>query len=107
MSDDRKLASLDGHSSCVNSIAFSRDGRFIVSGSDDKLVKVWFFSESRLIFSLAGHTNIVSNSVAFSSDGQHIGSASNDKLVKVWSVFRKAEVGVSGWTLENCFFSRF
>jgi WD40 repeat protein len=56
----------------------------IVSGSRDKLVKVWSVSARKEVASLAGHTNEV-NSVAFSPDGQHIVSGSRDKLVKVWS----------------------
>jgi len=32
---------LTGHSRAVLSVAFSRDGRWIVSGSEDMLVKIW------------------------------------------------------------------
>ena len=35
------MHTLTGHSSCVFSIAFSRDGTRIVSGSLDHLVKIW------------------------------------------------------------------
>ena len=41
MSARKEVASLAGHTSCVDSVAFSPDGQHIVSGSDDKLVKVW------------------------------------------------------------------
>ena len=37
----RQLALLRGHEGGVGSLAFSRDGRFLVSGSSDKTVKVW------------------------------------------------------------------
>jgi len=30
-----------GHSAAVTSVRFSRDGKWVVSGSDDKLVKIW------------------------------------------------------------------
>ena len=30
-----------GHSAGLNSIAFSADGKRVVSGSDDNLVKIW------------------------------------------------------------------
>jgi len=32
---------LTGHSDEVNSVAWSSDGKWIVSGSDDKLGKIW------------------------------------------------------------------
>ena len=35
------MHTLTGHSDRVTSVAFSRDGTHIVSGSDDKLVKIW------------------------------------------------------------------
>ena len=38
---DTEPVTLDGHNSDVNSVAFSRDGRFLVSGSEDRTIKVW------------------------------------------------------------------
>ena len=36
-----QVCTLTGHTGCVNSVSFSRDGKHIVSGSDDDLVKIW------------------------------------------------------------------
>ena len=36
-----QVRTLTGHSQRVNSVAFSPDGKRAVSGSDDKLVKIW------------------------------------------------------------------
>jgi WD40 repeat protein len=82
LSGGKEVASLAGHSNSVFS------GQHIVSGSADKLVKVWSVSAWKEVASLAGHTDYVL-SVAFSPDGQHIVSGSSDKLVKVWSVSKK------------------
>jgi WD40 repeat protein len=41
VSERKEVASLAGHMDYVRSVAFSPDGQYIVSGSDDKLVKVW------------------------------------------------------------------
>ena len=35
------MRTLTGHSDEVTSVAFSQDGRRVVSGSGDKLVKIW------------------------------------------------------------------
>ena len=37
----RQMRTLTGHTDWVRSIAFSRDGKLIASGSKDKLVKIW------------------------------------------------------------------
>ena len=55
----------------------------IVSGSDDKSVRVWDASTGRHVLTLDGHTNWV-RSVAFSSDGTRIVSGSEDNSVRVW-----------------------
>jgi WD40 repeat protein len=41
MERDRQVCTLTGHSSLVFSVAFSPDGTRVVSGSRDKLVKIW------------------------------------------------------------------
>ncbi|KIN98733.1 hypothetical protein M404DRAFT_827280, partial [Pisolithus tinctorius Marx 270] len=57
---------LQGHAFMVNSVAFSPDGKKIVSGSWDKTVRVWDVEGGVQIGSpLEGHTDLV-NSVAFS-----------------------------------------
>ena len=38
---------LRGHSGDVNSVAYSPDGKHIVSGSDDKTVKIWDSTTSK------------------------------------------------------------
>jgi len=36
-----QVRTLTGHSGWVNAVAFSPDSQFVVSGSADKLVKIW------------------------------------------------------------------
>ena len=64
-------------------MAFSPDGKRIVSGSEDKTVKVWDAATGQETLTLKGHTGAVT-SVAFSPDGKRIVSGSEDKTVKVW-----------------------
>ena len=93
------------HSRDVNSVAFSPDGKTIVSGSDDRTLKVWDAgTPARPIPHLAqnlsaptlaaaslelkaekqdAHSGSVF-SVAFSPDGKTIVSGSRDQTLKVW-----------------------
>ena len=52
-------------------MAFSPDGKRIVSGSDDNTVKVWDARTGQEVLTLKGHTDGVI-SVAFSPDGKRI-----------------------------------
>lgn len=77
------VRTLEGHKDCVGSVAVSPDGKYIISGSYDKTVKVWEFETGKLVRTLEGHKDPVS-SVAISSDGEYIISGSRDETVKVW-----------------------
>jgi Tol biopolymer transport system component len=74
------LISLDS----VQSVAFSRDGRTLASGSWDKTINLWDAASGRLLRTLAGHTDKV-YSVGFSPDGRTLASGSADKTIKLWN----------------------
>ena len=77
------LSTLEGHSSSVISVALSKDGQRVVSGSDDKTVKIWDATSGECVSTLEGHSSVVM-SVALSEDGQRVVSGSRDKTVKIW-----------------------
>ncbi|KAG6808740.1 hypothetical protein H0H92_003049, partial [Tricholoma furcatifolium] len=79
------IKDLKGHTDFVSSVAFSPDGKQIVSGSKDKSVRIWNTLTGDMIKDLKGHTDFV-RSVAFSIDGKQVVSGSNDISVRIWSI---------------------
>ncbi|MCX5832560.1 MAG: caspase family protein [Deltaproteobacteria bacterium] len=71
-----------GHSG-INSISFSPDGKYILSGSSDKTAKLWDVATGRELRTFAGHTDGVT-SVVFSPEGKYALSASRDGTLKLW-----------------------
>jgi hypothetical protein len=73
-----------GHTDSCESIDFSPDGRFIVSGSGDNTGRIWDITSCKEIAQLEGHTDAVFT-VAFSPDGRYIATGSLDKTIIIWS----------------------
>ncbi len=69
--------------SSANSVAFSPDGKRIVTGSLDATAKVWDAQSGKELLTLKGHSSSVM-SVAFSPDGTRIVTGSTDGTAKVW-----------------------
>ncbi|MBC1242254.1 WD40 repeat domain-containing protein, partial [Nostoc sp. 2RC] len=78
-----EVNTLEGHSSRVNSVVFSPDGKTLASASNDNTIKLWDVSTSKAIKTLTGHSSWV-NSVVFSPDGKTLASASDDNTIKLW-----------------------
>ncbi|BAZ37356.1 WD-40 repeat-containing protein [Calothrix sp. NIES-4101] len=79
------LYSFTAHSHVVTSLRFSPDGKFVVSGSMDKTIKIWDWETGNLIKTLKGHRDGVL-AVNISPDGKIIASGSVDKTIKLWDV---------------------
>jgi len=88
------VETLEEHTAIVTSVAVSSvfntakfpdniGKQYIISGSEDKTIKIWDFSTFKLVTTLEGHTFSV-NSVAVSD--KYIISGSNDSTIKIWDI---------------------
>jgi WD40 repeat protein len=61
------IFTLKDHSDHINSLMFSANGKYLVSGSSDNTIKVWFLETYEGFTQLIGLNNAVT-SLAFSAD---------------------------------------
>lgn len=84
---------LEGHDRGVNWAAFHPTLPLIVSGADDRQVKLWRMNETKAweVDTLRGHMNNVS-CVMFHAKQDIIVSNSEDKSIRVWDVTKRTGV---------------
>lgn len=87
----RVQLTLRGHTDAVLDVAYSPDGKHLITGSSDKTAKIWDAVSGRELLTLSGHTDEV-NGVAFSPDGSRVATASYDKTAKVWDAISGKEL---------------
>ena len=83
-SSPHHIATLEGHTAWLRSVAFSPDGKTLASGGEDRTVKLWDVATKQDISTLPHGSRV--NSAAFSPDGKTLASGSVDATVKLWDV---------------------
>ena len=73
-----------GHTGHVTSVAWSPNGKQLLTGSEDKTAKIWDAESTKLLLTLSGHNGGVT-SVAWSPDGNWLATASDDRTVRIWN----------------------
>jgi serine/threonine protein kinase len=83
----RELASFRGHTDWVVAVAFAAEGRYLLSGSMDRTLKVWDLERDRATplrsVTLTGDRSAC---VAFSPDGRRALTGGADKTLRLWNL---------------------
>ena len=81
---------LEGHTSIVNGVSFSRDGDYIATASSDNTVRLWEKYDSQTLYFIEkgvvrGHDKWVYG-VVFTPDDKQILTASADNTARIWEL---------------------
>jgi regulator of sirC expression with transglutaminase-like and TPR domain len=89
---------LEGHKGEVREVSWSSDGRYYVTASNDKTLKVWDASTNQVIKTLDDKVRPNTEAVLtarWSADNQYIIAGSADKYVRIYSIFPKQAIAQS------------
>jgi WD40 repeat protein len=77
----------------IDFTTFSRDGRYLVTGSDDGSARLWDAISGKELAILRGHNGPVMTAVP-SPDGLKIVTASQDRTARIWDAASGTELAV-------------
>lgn len=83
LKDGKLFKSFVGHKDHVNSIAMTFNGKYLISGSNDKSAKIWDMNTQKEIRTLQVDCWKVT-AVAFSFDGKYCATGCNNGSIKIW-----------------------
>jgi WD40 repeat protein/serine/threonine protein kinase len=78
----RQISTLVGDD-YVRSFAFSPNGQYLASASEDRTIRIWKIASGQEVTAVVGHSAAV-RSVAFSPDGKHLVTGGEDCSVRLW-----------------------
>jgi WD40 repeat protein len=79
------VANLKGHTDGVICLAWTADGKTLISGSEDFSIRTWNTTAWQQIAVLTGHTKAV-RGIAISPNGRILVSASGDRTARLWNL---------------------
>jgi WD40 repeat protein len=80
-----------GHRDWIQALAVTHNGKRVVSGSGDGVVKIWDLTQEKEVWSLVGHEGGIYD-LAITPDDVHLISACGDGSLKIWDITKGTEV---------------
>lgn len=95
---------LRGHERRIGALAFSTDGRWLASGANEELLRIWQADSGALERTIEAPKAGEINGVDWSPDGGAIAAACDDKSIRIWSTADGRElarlIGHSEWVAD-------
>ena len=92
----RFVRQIEGHADCVRAVCFNRNGKYVLSASEDNTIKLWELASGKCLRTFVGHAGSV-ESVSLAPGGRLALSGSRDRTLKLWNVVE----GTCDVTLEG------
>jgi WD40 repeat protein len=86
LATDRMLTALKGHAEGVTAIALRSDNCTLISGGNDKLLKIWNLNTGQQQKVIAAHRERI-HAIAIHPDDPIFASASEDTTIKLWDLW--------------------
>lgn len=75
----------------IRSVCFSPDGKYLATGAEDKIIRVWEIGTAKIIHQFTGHEQDI-YSLDFARNGRLIASGSGDRTVRLWDLDTNRQV---------------
>ena len=83
LADGKEIRKLDGHTGPVSGVALTVDGSQVVSGSQDKTLRIWSLESGQVTRQIETPSPI--HDLCLTIDGKEIISAHDDAIIRVWT----------------------
>jgi serine/threonine protein kinase len=87
----QEVKKFSGHVGAMRCLAFSADGKRLITGGDDKTIRLWDVAGGREVQRFSRHTGGIT-AVAFVPNSNRFASASRDQTVRLWDLKSGLEV---------------